>query len=202
MEEWSRKKEVADEKGDVKTVHQGARALAGKAKSFKSKQPTKKKNGDVIQSEEEMGDLWHQFLSGKFSATELEAARQEYEPIGQACEDDDELTWEEFEKAVNKMKKRKATSPDGIPSEVWKNSALARNELFFFLRNVWKYECVPKTLVLCAFVMIFKKGSSEYCAIAIGLLNHAYKILSLYILHRLTAETNWFLSDWQAGFRE
>ena len=59
------------------------------------------------------------------------------------------------------------------------------------------------SLVLCAFVMIYKKGSSEDCANyrAIGLLNHAYKILSVCILHRLVAETDWFLSDWQAGFR-
>ena len=35
----------------------------------------------------------------------------------------------------------------------------------------------------------------------IGLLNHAYKILSVCILNRLVAETDWFLSEWQAGFR-
>ena len=195
--------EEADEKGDMKTVHQGTRALAGKSKTFNSKQPTKKKNGDLIQSEEEMGDLWQEFLSGKFSATELEAARQEYEPIGQACDDTDTLTYAEFEKAVNRMKKGKATGPDGIPAEVWKNSALANSELYFLLKNIWEHECVPKSLVLCAFVMIHKKDSPEDCANyrAIGLLNHSYKIMSVCILHRLIDETDWFLSDWQAGFR-
>ena len=77
------------------------------------------------------------------------------------------------------------------------------SELYFFLKNIWEYECVPKSLVLCAFVMIYKKGSSEDCANyrAIGLLNHSYKILSVCILNRLIAETDWFLSEWQAGFR-
>ena len=63
---------------------------------------------------------------------------------------------------------------------------------------------MPKTLVLCVFVMIYKrKGSQDdpdkYRAI--GLLNHSYKILSVCLLHRLVAETDWFLSEWQAGFR-
>ena len=59
------------------------------------------------------------------------------------------------------MKKGKATGPDSIPAEFWKKSALANTELYFFLKNVWEHECVPKmlVLVLCAFVMIYKKGS-------------------------------------------
>ena len=72
--------EAADERGDVRAVHQGARALSGKSASFKSPQPSKKKNGDMIQSSEELGDLWQQFLAGKFAATELEAAREQWHP--------------------------------------------------------------------------------------------------------------------------
>ena len=177
VESWTQRMEKADEQGDMRTVYQGANALAGKSKNFSSKQPTRKDKGkgDVIQSEEELGDLWQQFLSGKFSATELEEARQAYEPIGEASDDPDSLTYEEFQKAVKRMKNNKATGPDGIPTEVWKNSALANQELFFFLKNIWEKECVPKQLVLCAFVMIHKKDSSEDCANyrAIGLLNHS-----------------------------
>lgn len=58
VENWACKMEAADEKGDIKTVPQGARALAGKSKSFKSTQPTKNKQGNLIQSEEELGELW------------------------------------------------------------------------------------------------------------------------------------------------
>ena len=52
--------------------------------------------------------------------------------------------------------------------------------------------------------MLFKnKGSSDdYTKYrAIGLLNHSYKIMSVCLLNRLVEETDWFLSDWQAGFR-
>ena len=52
--------------------------------------------------------------------------------------------------------------------------------------------------------MIFKKkGSHNDCSKyrAIGLLNHAYKIMSVILLKRLVTECADFLSEWQAGFR-
>ena len=59
VESRSTRMEIADEQGDIRVVHQGAKALAGKSKSFASKQPTKKDKGkgEVIQSEQELGDL-------------------------------------------------------------------------------------------------------------------------------------------------
>ena len=196
--------EIADKRGDTRAVHQGARALSGRTTNFQSPQPTKKRNGEMIQSAEELGELWQNFLAGKFAATELEAAREEWKPLEQGKDDSDTLTYKEFQKAVKHMKKNKSTGPDGIPAEVWKGSSLANKELFFFLQHVWEQECIPKTLVLCVFVMIFKnKGSRDepdkYRAI--GLLNHAYKILSVCLLNRMVSETDWFLSEWQAGFR-
>ena len=197
--------EEADEQGDTKTIHQGARALAGKSKHPPSSQPTRtnKGEGDMIQTSEELGELWRQFLAGKFKATELEAARKEWEPLGQP-DREDTLTVEEFRAAIKHMKKHKATGPDGIPAEVWKGSVVASSELYFFLKNVWEQECIPKTLVLCVFVMVYKKKGSRddpNMYRALGLLNHAYKILSVCLLNRMVAETDWFLSEWQAGFR-
>ena len=205
VERWVETMEEADEQGDVRKVYEGARALSGKSKNFLTKQPTKKKNGDMIQPSEELGELWQQFLEGKFAATELEAGRREYQtlPTEQAA---DMLTYEEFDLAVRRMKLHKATGPDGAPAEVWQNSALSKQELFFFLQNVWARECVPKTLVLCMFVMLYKKkGSSDNCSKyrAIGLLNHAYKIMAilLILLYRMVKETDWFMPEWQAGVR-
>ena len=186
--------EVADERGNIKAIHEGARALAGKTKHPPSPQPTRKANGkgEMIQTSEELGELWRQFLAGKFSATELEAAREEWEPLPPP-EKEDSLTFEEFQRAIKHMKKGKATGPDGIPAEVWKGSALANNELFFFLQHVWDKECVPKTLVLCIFVMIYKKkGPRDDPSMyrALGLLNHSYKVLSVCLLNRMVAETD------------
>ena len=52
--------------------------------------------------------------------------------------------------------------------------------------------------------MIYKKkGSPNDCSKyrAIGLLNHAYKVMSVVLLRRLVEECKEFFSEWQAGFR-
>ena len=94
------------------------------------------------------------------------------------------------------MKKCKATGRDEIPAEVWRYSPRARELLFKFLRKVWQQEEVPRNLVLCVFVLIYKnKGSPDDCSKyrAIGLLNHSYKIMSVVLLKRLMRETKDFL---------
>ena len=203
IERWIKTIETADEMGDTKEVSRGAQALAGKSRIHQQTQPSMNSQGGIINSEEELGELWHQFLEGKFSATVLEQARAEYPDIGRPDVEQNGLTYEEFKEAAHRMKSNKSPGPDGIPAEVWQHSALSHSELYFFLREVWQKECVPRSLVLCMFVMMHKKGSREDCKNyrAIGLLNHAFKILSVCILQRLMQETEWFLSDWQAGFR-
>ena len=210
LQRWIRKIEQADVSGDTKAISQGVNVISGSSKQGFSKKPrtycSGDRQGETISGPEELGELWRAFLEGKFSQTELEQARAEYEDIGPNLLDDtDDLTIAEFMDAVSKMKNDKATGPDNIPAEVFKNSELARNELFFFLRQVWRHECVPKNLVLCLFVMIYKRKVSSNdpsCYRIIGLLNHAYKLLSICLLKRIVSETEWSLSDWQNGFRQ
>ena len=64
---------------------------------------------------------------------------------------------------------------------------------------------MPANLAVGVFVMIFKgKGSSDDCSNyrCIGLLNHAYKIMTVILLQRLVAQCESYFSDWQAGFRQ
>ena len=212
---WVQHIEKADDKGDSKEVSRGVDAVSGRKKNFATKQPTKKPDGSRIQGAEDLSQLWHDFLAGKFSATELEAARREYnlppqgdDGFGGADTEKCEgcvLSKAEFVSAVQRMKLNKSPGPDGIPAEVWKKSVKASEYLFTFLSKVWELEYVPKNLVLCVFVLIYKnKGSSDDCKKyrAIGLLNHSYKILSIVLLHRLVKECGHFFSDWQAGFRQ
>ena len=71
--------------------------------------------------------------------------------------------------------------------ECYLASETARGHLFDFIRQVWREEEVPESLVLGVFVPIFKKGQADdmknYRFIC--LLNHAYKVLSLYLLSQL-----------------
>ena len=75
----------------------------------------------MIQNEEELDEVWHQFLSSEFSVTELEQTRSEYEEIGVNNDRDaNGLTPQEFVTVVDHMKSCKSPEPDNIPSEVWK----------------------------------------------------------------------------------
>ena len=108
------------------------------------------------------------------------------------------ITRDEFDDAVDSMKKAKAPGPDGIPAEVWQNSSVAREVLFDFLQKVWNKETVPANLALCIFVLMYKnKGSPDDLTKyrALGLLNHAYKIMTVILLRRLIDECAGFFSD-------
>ena len=62
-----------------------------------------------------------------------------------------------------------------------------------------------KPLAICIFIMLYKnKGSHNDCSKyrALGLLNHAYKIMSVVLLRRLVEECKDFFSEFQAGFRK
>ena len=73
-------------------------------------------------------------MAKKFSETELEALRQGFEALPES--EDDPLTWKEFCETVKHMKNGKTPGMDGIPAEVWRNSKVAKKELFKFLQKV------------------------------------------------------------------
>ena len=56
---------------------------------------------------------------------------------------------------------------------------------------------MSKNLILCVFVVIYKKGDNDECANyrTIYLLNHSYKVLAKCVLSHLVQETIWFISD-------
>ena len=109
-----------------------------------------------------------------------------------------------FDEAVKRLKTNKAVGPDGIPAEVYKFCPAIKREMFKLTQFIWDNECLPPNLGVAEFKMLFKnKGSAndpkKYRCI--GLLNHAYKIISNIILARLLGCSEAFLKNWQAGFR-
>ena len=117
------------------------------------------------------------------------------------------ITDKEFANTIHvaTMKKNKVTGPDKIPIEVFKSSQNAREMLKKLITKMWTDEEVPIAFGRAVFIMLYKNKVSsndpgKYRCI--GLLNHAYKVLSTIILGRITAETQDYLQDWQAGFRQ
>ena len=198
------KMEEADKKGDSETIFRIVKIMSGLMMASSNTAPSTNKQGELILDHKQLAKTWNEFLTDKFKATEAETKlRDPYEKLGPQLVDDP-LTEQAFVRALQKLKKGKACGPDGIPGEVFTNSESAARELYRILKMIWQHEYVPPELVRASFVMLFKnKGSvndpKKYRCI--GLLPHAYKILSLIMLERINKECSHFLSEWQAGFR-
>ena len=101
------------------------------------------------------------------------------------------------------IKERRATNCDDVPSEAYKYSDVAGDELYELCKEIWTSGDVPQDMVTSIFVMIHKKGdrNDKWNYRPIGLLSHAYKILSQLILLKLRPVIEAFLPESQAGFR-
>ena len=203
LEKMTVEMEEANSRGDTEAVFRIVKIISGLMVAANGKSPAKDKKGDLILDQARMAEVWQQFLEKKFSATEAEAERDEYEELGPQLVADP-LTEQAFVRALQRMKKGKACGPDGIPGEVFYNCESAARELYNLLKIVWEREYVPPEMVRAAFIMLYKnKGSPDDLKKyrCIGLLPHTYKILSLVLLERIMKECAGFISDWQAGFR-
>ena len=192
----------ANDVGDTKAVYHAVKTLSGK----KDKKPPvdlsiNTETGKAIADAEEKASVWYTFLKKKFAATK----REQTQRPAMTTLPGNKISRDEVEQAVKNMKKHKAVGADGIPVEVYQTSAEAFELLFDLLTCIWTSEQVPTQLSVAVFKMLFKhKGSpddpSKYRCI--GLLNSAYKVLSAVMLQRLIKETQHYLQDWQAGFRQ
>ena len=202
LEEMTKQMEVANGQGDMETVYKTVRIISGSKRVYSNTAPAVDAEGKRILDPEELSKVWKEFLQGKFSETDLEKGRKQYDDLGPK-QGDEPLTEQAFVRALIKIKTGKACGPDGIPSEVFKNCEAAARELYEVLSIIWKQEYVPPVLIRASFIMIFKGGNSnDYMRYrCLGLLPHSYKILSLIMLERLQKECSSYLADWQAGFR-
>ena len=132
---WTEIMEAANNRGDAKEIYRGVRAISGAKRKMATKTPTLKKDKSRIASPEELASVWAEFLEKKFQQTELEQLRKESDALPQCTDPMARLQRKEFEDAVNRMKNGKAMGEDGVPAEVWKYSAVAKEALFEFLQK-------------------------------------------------------------------
>jgi endonuclease/exonuclease/phosphatase family metal-dependent hydrolase len=162
-------------------------------KSFRPKQPTTNPINE---------QTWKAFYDDILPNAEA------YIPLQGACDEylDAPFTEDELNEALKKSKTNKASGPDGIPSEFFKNlpqsGKLTMLELF---NKIWLEENFPDDWSESTTLMIHKKGDSmspmNYRPIT--LLNCVMKIFMQLLTTRLTnwAVKNNILPEEQAGFR-
>jgi hypothetical protein len=105
------------------------------------------------------------------------------------------------------MKLGKATGPDGIPGEFFKNLDLeTKKELLRLFNCILEKECIPEVWSNATTLILYKKGDplQPINYRPISLLNSSMKIFMQIITCRLKkwASTYQILPEEQAGFRE
>jgi hypothetical protein len=163
----------------------------------------RKKKGEIVSDRITMEE-WRKYFSELLGGEEN---RQEKEKRQHRVGEIEEITREELEQQLRKLKRKKAPGRDGIQNESWiYGTEREVDRLLEIMNGVWKGEGFPqewKEGIICP---IYKKGekntASNYRGIT--LLNTAYKVYAMIVEERLMKEMNerGALPDGQAGFRK
>ncbi|KAH0820314.1 hypothetical protein GEV33_002477 [Tenebrio molitor] len=163
----------------------------------------RKKKGEIVSDRITMEE-WRKYFSELLWGEEN---RQEKEKRQYRVGEIEEITREELEQQLRKLKRKKAPGRDGIQNESWiYGTEREVDRLLEIMNGVWKGEGFPqewKEGIICP---IYKKGEKDTASNyrGITLLNTAYKLYAMIVEERLMKEMNerGALPDGQAGFRK
>jgi hypothetical protein len=139
-------------------------------------------------------ELWCNPEQPTYIKTETEKGKGEADPI----------TVEELEEALNKLKNMKASGPDDLNVELFKNGGLyLKQRLLTLLNMCWQDIEIPKPWLEASVISIYKKGDISNCENhrGLSLLNVGYKINAKVINKRLHTTADTLLLEEQNGFR-
>lgn len=116
-----------------------------------------------------------------------------------------EITEDELETILTKLRNGKAPGEDNIPSELYKYSSKKfKTRLLKFFNQIYIQETIPEEWQKATVVPIFKKGDQKdpknYRGIS--LLNSCYKIYAQILNEKLKLYTENFIDEEQCGFRK
>ena len=161
-------------------------------------------SGQPIKSKEEKLARWRRHFEGVLNVQDTVAEEVIAGVEDLSTADTAEVTREEVEHAVNKLKNGKAAGSDEIAAEVVKGGGQAMIDwLWELLREVWKTKQVPQEWKNATLIPLHKKDRKvcdNYRGIA--LLSIPGKVLSLILLERLQAIIDPQLLESQCGFRK
>ena len=169
----------ANWRGDVRDIYKIVKRMEGR-KGKPSKNLTADANGKLLADATAVATAWELFLTEKFKATEAETDRPAWPELPQA-QIGNTLSRKEVINALNKMNNGKACGADNIPAEVYKLVPECKEILVCLIKKIWEDEEVPEEFAKAVFIMLYKNKGSDNDPTkyrCIGLLSHAYKILS------------------------
>ena len=203
IEDLAKEAEDASAQGNMKQLYDVTRKLAGKYKN--TDRPIKDKNGNVLTSDEDQLKRWREHFEELLNRPPPQnppdiAPAEEVLQIN--CERPSKA---EIEKAIQHMKRGKASGPDKIPAEAIKADIETSTEILHDLfGKIWEQEEIPTEWKEGYLVKLPKKGDMQECKNYRGimLLSVPGKVLNRIILDRLKTGVDAKLRDHQAGFQK
>ena len=189
--------EQAAGRGNMKELYDTTRKLSGKY--CHPERPVKDKEGNAIIGNEQQLDRWAEHFEELLNRPAPPNPAEDDLPIN--C---DIPAREEIKKAIQQLKKNKASGPDDIPAEALKAVVDTSVELLYPLfGKIWEEEEVPADWREGYLIKIPKKGDLRNCANyrGITLLSVPGKVFRI-ILERMKDMVDPMLRDQQAGFRQ
>ena len=113
-------------------------------------------------------------------------------------------SFQDFNRALKRMKPGKAPGPDNIPLELLTHGGPElKNRLMLLIHRIWETKTFPSDFRDANIITIFKKGDRENCNNyrGISLLSIASKIFARILLDRLLILAEDVLPESQCGFR-
>ena len=146
-------------------------------------------------------------MTDHWKATDAEDGRPELVELVQAMRESKvDLSTGRLDKTMKRLRLKKATGDDDIPTEFFEAVEEAREDLYELVRLIFQDEDIPASMVVIIFAMIYKgpkKGSVNVFGSyrPIGLIRHAFKLVDAVFQEELAIDTELFLSPAQEGFR-
>ncbi|XP_076043707.1 uncharacterized protein LOC143026815 [Oratosquilla oratoria] len=187
---------------------QGKKLIAKNYRKGNNEQNSSMNNndGELLLDPSEIRDRWTNYFTELLNK-EVIPNENGNELIYMNVEEEDEfeeITTEEIEYALKKMKNNKSPGCDELAVELLKQGG---QEIKMYLKNIfnhaWNEGAIPEEWNNALICPIFKKGNKRECRNyrGISLLTHIGKVYERVLERRLRHLVEDRLSEWQCGFR-
>ena len=161
------------------------------------------RTGRVLTSEEEVGNRWKEYLEELYKG---EGVMEKREGKNRGEEEEcPSIIREEYDKAINSLKKGKAAGIDDIPAELLQYAGEGTHrKIFGMIRDIYELGVVPEDFCKSIVIPIPKRTKADKCELyrTINLIPHVSKILLKILCNRMEVKYEQLMSKDQFGFRK
>ena len=182
-----------------KTIYRIAKARDRKTKDHTHIRHIKDGNGGILYRDEDIKARWKEYFERLLNEENPRIPSGDGLPVERHTVN---ISRQEVEKAMRKMKCNKAVGPDNIPIEVWRCLGDAGIDIVWdLMKKIFSQEKMPSQWRRSSIIPLYKeKGDIQQCSNyrGIKLLSHTMKLWERIVGERIESETE--VSENQYGF--